>query len=131
MSEISLHTLKKPPSLWEEDTSVGISKMSIDSSTSGASYSRSRQSAQRVPVQANSNLTVRNDSRTFNTINFVPSADVGYVPGASLSLIDTMSPDAQELLLTEELLKVLTGAQSYVIQVHESTANQISFTVSS
>lgn len=52
-----------------------------------------------------------------------------YLPGANLSLIDGMSPEDQENLLTEELLKVLTGAQSTVIQVNQTKPNQISFVV--
>lgn len=136
-SEVSLYTLKKPPSKWEDD--VHPSKASFTGSSFSSSYSshhqhtiidhqsRSRQSTLRVVDPTNSNLTVRNESRHFNTINFVPSEN--YLPGANLSLIDGMSPEDQENLLTEELLKVLTGAQSTVIQVNQTKPNQISFVV--
>jgi hypothetical protein len=140
MSEISLYTLKKPSfdsSLSEEDITTGVGKVSFaqqkDSITSCSQKSRrhqtneAQQQKQQRPTTANSTLSVRNESRQFNTINFVPPATVQDFGG--LDIITNMSPEDQEVMLTRELLIVLSGCESRVIVVHETISNQINFTV--
>jgi len=70
---------------------------------------------------------LRANGRVYNTLNFITNE--GQWPVTPMSMVESMSSEEQELLLTQELLYVLSGTESCLITVHNISSNRIGFVV--